>query len=148
MSNKAQENAPSSRKNPVMTIAEIEKQIIRFRGIITPVAQYFGVSRETIYTRIRKSKKLQKAIVEAREVRNDYAESKLLGHIDSGNFQALKFYMQTQMRDRGYIIGLPNLVNQIGFETLAAMLRMVDPELNEQQIIELLIQADNEVKNK
>ena len=72
-------------------------------GIISVIAQRLGCSRRTIYDRVEKSKKIKDALMQAKEELIDVAESKLANKIEEGDIGAIKFYLQTQAKQRGYV---------------------------------------------
>ena len=139
--------APGSRQSQKVSIAEIAQALLDHRGVIAMVAKSLGVSRQTIYTRIQKSKRLQKELVEARELTKDYAESKLLGFIDRNHWPALKFYLMTQARDRGYIVNLPAQANHASLETLKRLLKRFEIDAGLDEIIDQLTEIENEMKS-
>lgn len=81
-------------------IAEIYKK----KGCnITAACAALNISRVTFYKRKEKSKKLQELIEEADESLIDFAESKLVEHINDGDVTSLIFFLKTKGKKRGYV---------------------------------------------
>lgn len=129
-----------------VSIAEIEEAIIRYRGNVTTVATHFNCHRKTIYRRIEKSVRLKQALVDAREQTNDIVESKFHQLIAAGHWPAIKFHMVTQMKDRGYIERLPDQLNHLNLKTIKQFLKGLEIDIDDQEIIERLVEADAESK--
>lgn len=87
----------------MIPIKALEKAIRLKRGNVAAVARGFDVSRTTVYERIKKSVKLQKALKEARETMLDNAETELYDQALDGNTAALLFFLKTQGKKRGYV---------------------------------------------
>jgi hypothetical protein len=87
--------APSNKK-----IAEALKQS---RGMIAVAARKVGCARKTIYRRLEDSEELQEVLAEARDFTTDVAELKLFSAIEAGEGWAVKYYLSTQGKDRGYV---------------------------------------------
>lgn len=79
-------------------LAALEKSA----GIITPAAQAVGVSRESIRKWRKADPDFDRAILEVNEVALDFAETALMKNIKAGDTQAIKFYLSTKGRVRGY----------------------------------------------
>ena len=84
-------------------VSDIEPLVDKYKGNIAAIARHFGVSRGTIYNRIKDSATLAVAVEDARETMLDNAESMLYKHIADNNLTALIFYLKTQGRERGYV---------------------------------------------
>lgn len=78
------------------------KAIYEAKGIKSVVANLLGVNISGVYTRINNSPELQEAVRLASEGFKDVAETKLFELVEAGDFQAIKFYLSTRARDRGY----------------------------------------------
>ena len=74
------------------------------RGMIATAAHNLGVNRSTIYDRVQKSEKLRAIIEDERERMTDFAESKLIDSIKNGSDSAIRYYLSTQGRNRGYVL--------------------------------------------
>ncbi len=72
-------------------------------GYVTVVAGRLNVSRQHVYTLIKKYKTVADAIQDEREKQKDYAEGKLQEQIKAGNMTAIIFYLKTQAKARGYV---------------------------------------------
>lgn len=81
-------------------IAEVYKK----KGCnITAACAALNITRQTFYTRKAKSKKLQELVEEADESLLDFAESKLVEHINDGDVTSLIFFLKTKGKKRGYV---------------------------------------------
>lgn len=83
----------------------IEAAIPGSRGMITTIANRVGLTRVTVYKFLyrEENQDLFELIEQERETLLDFAESKLVGAIDKGDVAAIKFYLSTQGKKRGYI---------------------------------------------
>lgn len=84
----------------------IEKmaEIYKKKGCnITATCAALNITRQTFYNRKAKSKKLQELISEADESLLDFAESKLVEHINDGDVTSLIFFLKTKGKKRGYV---------------------------------------------
>jgi hypothetical protein len=72
------------------------------RGLKSMAAGKLGITRQTIQNRVNRNADLQLLIKELREHTGDIAESNVAKAIDAGDFQASRFYLETQCKDRGY----------------------------------------------
>ena len=61
-----------------------------------------GISRSTFYTWM-KDEEFENEFIEIKEGLKDYAESKLVAQVKSGNMTAIIYYLKTQAKDRGYV---------------------------------------------
>ena len=99
----------------------IEKivQIYEKKGCnITATCSALGISRKTFYEWRAKKKKLAEALEEKEESIIDYAESKLVEHIQNDDIQALIFFLRTKGKKRGYVEKTESDVNVNAFEKL------------------------------
>ena len=72
-------------------------------GNIAGVAKELGVSRQSVWNRVQKSKRLQEAVEEAREKLVDMAESKLARAVGAGQEWAVKRVLDSQRgAERGW----------------------------------------------
>ncbi|RMG90924.1 MAG: hypothetical protein D6706_18730 [Chloroflexi bacterium] len=85
-----------------VTVAQIEPLLGEYNGNISAVARKLGVSRGTIYNRIKTSVTLQKKLEDARETMIDNAESALYKAVLEGEAWAVCFFLKTQGKNRGY----------------------------------------------
>lgn len=72
------------------------------KGIISVAAANLGISRQALHKRINNNKTLKEALYQAKETNKDFAEGKLLNAINADNLGAIKYYLSTQAKDRGY----------------------------------------------
>ena len=85
---------------------------------ITSTCKALGISRKTFYEWRAKKKKLAAALEEADESILDYAESKLVAHIQNDDVQSLIFFLKTKGKKRGYVEKTESDVNINAFEKL------------------------------
>lgn len=84
----------------VEKIAEVYKK----KGCnITATCAALNISRRTFYNKKEKSKTLQELLSEADESMLDFAESKLIEHINNNDITSLIFFLKTKGKKRGYI---------------------------------------------
>lgn len=99
----------------------IEKiiQIYEKKGCnITATCTALGISRKTFYEWREKKKKLAEGLEAAEESIIDFAESKLVEHINNDDVQALIFFLRTKGKKRGYVEKTETDVNLNQFEEL------------------------------
>ena len=99
----------------------IEKiiQIYEKKGCnITATCTALGISRKTFYEWREKKKKLAEGLEAAEEAIIDFAESKLVEHINNDDVQALIFFLRTKGKKRGYVEKTETDVNLNQFEEL------------------------------
>lgn len=71
-------------------------------GIKTEIADRLGVNRRTIDNYLKWFPKVKEAYDEEVQKVGDIAEGCLFGQIQSGNFQAIAFYLNAKCKERGY----------------------------------------------
>jgi hypothetical protein len=86
-----------------LTQVEIEKALRECRGMVYVAAERIGCSPNNIKARIEKSPALQEVLAQSKGYLVDTAELKLAQAVQAGDLGAIKFYLQTQARDRGYV---------------------------------------------
>lgn len=99
----------------------IEKiiQIYEKKGCnITATCTALGIARKTFYEWREKKKKLAEGLEAAEEAIIDFAESKLVEHINNDDVQALIFFLRTKGKKRGYVEKTETDVNINQFEKL------------------------------
>lgn len=99
----------------------IEKiiQIYEKKGCnITATCSALNISRKTFYEWKEKKKKLAEGLEAAEESIIDFAESKLVEHINNNDVQALIFFLRTKGKKRGYVEKTETDVNINQFEKL------------------------------
>lgn len=86
--------------------AEIKKKYLaalkKTMGIVTQAAEAVGVSRTTIWQWRKEDPEFSAACEECTEVAIDFAENALMKNIQAGDTQAIKFFLSTKGRNRGY----------------------------------------------
>lgn len=85
-----------------VTDQQIGEAIVDSGGIVVRIAERLNVSRTTIYLRLKASEELAELLGEEREATLDLAESKLIELIKAGDGPAIRFYLRTMGRHRGY----------------------------------------------
>lgn len=91
-------------------MATKEKDVINAifdaHGIISVAAQNLGITRDALNKRKKSNKRIAAAVDSAREKTRDFAESKIINHMNSENelvsLSATKYYLSTQCKNRGY----------------------------------------------
>lgn len=105
-SDKSKVTSDLKRKRGERGVSVPDKRIIealdKARGHITMAARIIGCAPNTIRNRLKASKAVAEAYEEICESTLDFVESKLLIAIDSGDFQAIKFYLEHKGAKRGY----------------------------------------------
>ena len=84
-------------------LKDIVEALKKYNGVLTPSAQALGISYDTLYKRVQRSKKLQEVIEMATEGMIDVAENKLMTKIQSGDNTMIIFYLKCKGKKRGYI---------------------------------------------
>ncbi|MEN7982111.1 MAG: phBC6A51 family helix-turn-helix protein [Nanoarchaeota archaeon] len=69
---------------------------------ISKTFKELGISRQTHYDWLNSDEAYKKSFSEIQEELKDIAESQLFKLIKKGNFQAIKFFLSTKGKDRGY----------------------------------------------
>ena len=82
---------------------QIIKAISGTGGIKSTIAKRLGVTRWTVDNYLKRWKSVQEAYDEEREKIVDMAETKLLEKIKSGDYPAIRFFLMTQAKERGYV---------------------------------------------
>ena len=72
-------------------------------GIIKAVAERLETSRTAVYNYINKHKFAQGLLLEERETTGDLAETGLISLIKEKDFKAIKYYLSTKCKDRGFV---------------------------------------------
>lgn len=80
-------------------IAALEK----YQGLVYLTASVLKVSAQTIYNYAERYPEVKQKIKELKGQRLDKAELVLWNEVNSGNTQALMFFLRTQGKDRGYV---------------------------------------------
>lgn len=85
---------------------------------VSAMCSAIGCTRSAFYKWIEKDHKLAEMIDEAREAIIDFAESKLIEHINDGDVTSLIFFLKTKGKKRGYVERVEQDVNVNPFEQL------------------------------
>lgn len=119
-------------------MAYTDKQIIdaleKCEGNISAAARALGASRTTVHNRISNSEKVKKEYDSVNEANLDRAENELMGLVKDkkhkDHFQALKFYLRTKGRERGFNERL-ELEHSGGLEVRKIERTVIDPQEDE-----------------
>lgn len=101
-----------------VTVDQIVKTYEKKGGNVSATCLALNISRQTFYTRKEKSKELRDKLDEIDEALLDFAESKLIQHINDGNLTALLFFLKTKGKKRGYVEQIDNKLVENPFEKL------------------------------
>jgi hypothetical protein len=85
-----------------LTAGALSEALPACRGNLAAVARAFGVTRTAVYLYVKRHPSLLAVVQEAREAMRDVGESSLYDAVGRGEPWAVKFYLSTQARDRGY----------------------------------------------
>jgi len=85
-----------------VTQEDFIEAIYRARGMKTVIAKILDLNVSNVYDRIKRHPELQEHVRIASEQFKDVAETKLFELVEKGDFEAIKFYLSRQARDRGY----------------------------------------------
>lgn len=87
---------------PIFSNAQFLAALPKSGGIWTTIAQRVGCNRHTAEKRILANPTLKQAWKDECEAVGDIAESKLIEAIEAGDLAAIKFYLSTKAKNRGY----------------------------------------------
>jgi hypothetical protein len=96
------------RHKPHFQVHQVAEALRRSAGVVSAAAQLLqqatgrGCQPQTVRTYLKRHPELAEEIQEAVEVNLDLAETKLLAAINNGNDWAVKFYLETKGKHRGY----------------------------------------------
>ena len=96
--------------NEKLELDKIKKALTDANGFVSVAAKNLNCDTKTIYNYMNRYPELKELLSEIRNKTLDYAESKLLQHIENDNFNALKFFLETQGKQRGYTVRTENVV--------------------------------------
>lgn len=85
-----------------LTPTKLKNAIIKSYGIISDIARICKVSRTTVYEKLDEYPELETFRKQQEDALIDLSESKLAGKIKSGADWAIKYYLSTKGRKRGY----------------------------------------------
>ena len=81
-----------------LTFKQVDDALEESHGMITPAAKKLGISRPTLYKRIKKSVKLQENLEEYRDQSNDYVESLLWTKMEAGCTTSIIFWLKCRAK--------------------------------------------------
>lgn len=103
--------------------------LIKTRGHVQMAARALGVNQKTIYRRVGRAR-IEQIRAEALEQDLDFAETKLQTMIRDGDWRALRFFLLTKGKHRGYQFGRKDEVQSV---TISATLSEVLAELEKRE---------------
>lgn len=86
-----------------MTKKQLIKQLRITRGLISPIAKTYGISRQAIHKRIKSDPQLQEAFEDSRELLKDEAEHALATAVHKKERWAVEKVIDKMCHDRGYV---------------------------------------------
>lgn len=86
-----------------LSVKRITDALARNRGMVAVAARNLGCSRQTIYEWMERYPELKDVLAEEREVMTDVAELSLYKQVQAGEGWAVKYYLSTQGKGRGYV---------------------------------------------
>lgn len=94
-------------RTKLFTDEQLEQALMQCCGILSTAAKKLKVDRSAVSQRIRKSKKLQEVVRQAKEQALDLAESELLFRLKdrkhpNTQMNAIMYYLNNQGESRGY----------------------------------------------
>jgi hypothetical protein len=101
-----------------ITNDEIATMYEKKGGNVSATCTALGMDRKTFYNRKEKNKALRDKINETDESLIDFAESKLMEHINDGDVTSLIFFLKTKGKKRGYVERVENEISGNAFENL------------------------------
>jgi hypothetical protein len=90
-------------KRELLTLEQIIEVLRTSAGILTIAAQKLTINRNTLREWINAEPNLKDVLDEIREINLDLSEAGLMKHIQEGNLDAIKFYLRTMGKHRGWI---------------------------------------------
>lgn len=104
-----------AKRIPIEKIAEMYEK----KGCnITATCAALNIDRKTFYNKKNGSRTLQELLQAADESMLDFAESKLMEHINDGDITSLIFFLKCKGKKRGYVERVENEVSCNAFEAL------------------------------
>lgn len=88
---------------PRYTKAQVAAALQESNGFQTEAARILGCSHTSVRRYLEKYPSLREVLEEQQEKLLDFAESKLIQAIKSGEIAAIIFYLKTKGRARGYV---------------------------------------------
>jgi hypothetical protein len=81
----------------------VAEQLREYHGNLAAVARRFDVTRQAVQSFVRARPSLMAVLQECRETMKDHAESVLFRQLLAGEPWAVRFYLKTVGKDRGYV---------------------------------------------
>ena len=82
---------------------EMVEAMIKYMGVVTTAARSIDIPRSTYYDWMETDPKFKQRILDLREIKKDFVESKLLKLVEEGDTAATIFSAKTLLKDRGYV---------------------------------------------
>ena len=86
-----------------LKVQEVDAALREAMGNRAAVARRFGVTRQAVDAIVKRTPSLQATMNDIEEGMLDNAESSLYREVIDGNFQAVKWYLATKGKARGYV---------------------------------------------
>ena len=86
-----------------MNLGAFEKALKGTGGIYSAIAEKMGVARQTVSTYVKRSAKARMLWEQEVETVKDMAEGGLFSNIKSKDMGAIKYFLSTRGKDRGYV---------------------------------------------
>lgn len=109
-----------------LTEEKVADALTRAFGVQSAAAEMLGVARNTIAHWVKNSEMCRRAVLDAREIVSDRAEAGLIKAIGQGQPWAIRYYLGTFGRSRGY--GPPQVESASPEEIAAAARRLAMEE--------------------
>jgi len=82
---------------------EMVEAMIKYMGVVTTAARSIDIPRSTYYDWMETDPAFKQRILDLREIKKDFVESKLLKLVEDGDTAATIFSAKTLLKDRGYV---------------------------------------------
>ena len=86
-----------------LKVHEVDAELRKALGNRAAVGRKLGVTRQAVDALIKRTPSLQATMADIEESMIDNAESSLYREVVDGNFQAVKWYLATKGKARGYV---------------------------------------------
>lgn len=111
---------------PHYTTQQMIDALMEARGMVTVAAAVVGCHPLTVRAYMRRYPTVAQALLDAREAMTDVAESALYDAIVAGDLGAVKYYLSTIGKDRGYVERQEQRVSNADGGPLALTVTVVD----------------------
>lgn len=137
-------------RKPAFTCRQMMDALEKTGGVQTLAAQAIGCHRDTVASYIKKHPTVRRAAESSREKNLDIAEAGLLAFLRGGiegqksseRLDAIKFYLRTKGRGRGYGDRLDVLVEQGMEREMETVFDVLQRFLSEEQYVQILHALD------